>query len=70
MRDKRLQQLEADNYQEEQTAEDDAYSESDVSGSLLSNVLYSIVRVFCLPETLVSVLCWLVDSTAWCIVKP
>ena len=36
MRDKRLQQLEADNYQEEQAAEDEAYSESDVRSSHFS----------------------------------
>lgn len=38
MRDKRLQQLEADNYQEEQAGEDEAYSESDVRSSTVSSI--------------------------------
>ena len=39
VRDKRLQQLEADNYQEEQTGEDEAYSESDVRGYCIMNAI-------------------------------
>lgn len=44
MRDKRLQQLEADNYQEEQAAEDEAYSESDVRSTTVSSIDLSSIK--------------------------